>query len=335
MIYLLYGQDEFSLRETLSSLKEDVGTAELRDLNITSLDGSQVSFDELAATCNTVPFLAAKRLVIVEGLLSRFESRAPSRGRARAVSTRERGLEEWEGLSEYLPNVPESTDLVFVDGPLNNSNPLLGKVSSIAKTRGFPTLTGEGLRQWIRQRASKHEIDIEPGAVNTLAETIGSDLRVIDSELQKLSVYCWGRRVTDQDVQELVSYVKEANIFAAVDAALEGRSGVAVRLIHQLLDSGRPPAYILTMLARQVRLLLIAKDLKARGVNPAELGKRLSLSRYPLRKTLEQEGRFTNTRLIEIHRRLLEADIRMKTGDMDEQLALDMLVVEMSGGNEA
>ena len=88
VIYLLYGQDEFSLRETLSSLKEDVGSAELRDLNITSLDGSQVSFDELAATCNTVPFLADKRLVIVEGLLSRFESRAPSRGRARAVSTK-------------------------------------------------------------------------------------------------------------------------------------------------------------------------------------------------------------------------------------------------------
>ena len=66
-----------------------------------------------------------------------------------------RGLEEWEGFSEYLPNVPESTDLVFVDGPLNNSNPLLGKVRSIAKTRGFPKLTGEDLRQWVRQRASK------------------------------------------------------------------------------------------------------------------------------------------------------------------------------------
>ena len=126
--------------------------------------------------------------------------------------------------------------------------------------------------------------------------------------------------------------VREANIFAAVDAALEGRSGVAIRMMHRLLDSGRPAAYLITMVARQVRLLLLAKDLKARGVANADMGRRLSLSGYPLRKTLEQEGRFTRDRLARAYHCVLEADLSIKTGGSDERLAVDLLVAELASG---
>ena len=77
MIYLLYGEDSLSLEEHLTSFKQAVGPAELYDVNVTVLDGTQVGYQELVATCSAVPFLADKRLVIVKGLLSQFETRAP------------------------------------------------------------------------------------------------------------------------------------------------------------------------------------------------------------------------------------------------------------------
>ena len=330
MIHLLYGGDDFTLQETLSSMKEDVRPAELRDVNIAVLDGSQVSFDELAATCDTVPFLAERRMVIVQGLLALFEVRAPSRTGARGAPSRERTLGRWEALPEYLSAVPQTTELVFVEGRLSQSNPLYAKVRPIAEVRAFPAPRSGELRQWIRERAAKRGADIDPRAVDTLAETIGSDLRVIDSELQKLSLYRSGQTIRHEDVQELVSYAKEVNIFAAVDAVLEGRPGLGIRLVHQLLESGGPPSYLIGMIARQVRLLLLAKELRAQGVSPAEMGSRLSLSGYPLRKTLEQEGKFTPRRLAEIHHRLLEADLSIKTGASDEQLVLDMLIAGLA-----
>jgi DNA polymerase III delta subunit len=84
------------------------------------------------------------------------------------------------------------------------------------------------------------------------------------------------------------------------------------------------------MLARQVRLLILAKELKAEGVPGNELGARLRLSGYPLRKTLDQERAFTSARLVETHRRLLEADLSMKSTGADSGLVIDVLVAQLS-----
>ena len=332
MIYLLYGGDEFSLGEALASIKEGVEPAEMRDFNITVLEGAEVTFDRLRSTCDTVPFMADKRMVVVDGLLASFEVRGGARPGARRASPPARSLGDWATLFEYLPQVPETTELAFTDRRLGESNPLLIGIRPLAKVLTFPVPIGAELRQWIDRRASTRGVEIEPRAVQALAENIGSDLRVIDSELQKLALYRWGHVVMLRDVQEMVANVREANIFAAVDAALEGRSGVAIRMMHQLLDSGRPAAYLITMMARQVRLLLLAKDLKARRVNQADMGRRLSLSGYPLRKTLEQERRFTTQQLARAYHGILEADLSIKTGETDEQLAVDLLVAELASG---
>ena len=79
MIYSLSGDDDFTIRETLAGLKESVGTPDVRDVNIVTI-GANVSLDEFTANASTVPFLADKRLVLVEGLLGKFE-----RGRADAA----------------------------------------------------------------------------------------------------------------------------------------------------------------------------------------------------------------------------------------------------------
>ena len=326
MIYLLYGGDDLSLGESLAAMKQSVEPAELRDVNTAVLEGPATTLQQLEATCDTVPFLADKRVVVVEGLLSMVEPRRPGR----AAPGQERSLGPWEGLADYLPRVPETTDLVFVDGPLSQNNRLFTAVRPLAKVLTFPLPSLNELRQWIRQRAESYGVDIEAGAVNALADTIGRNLRLVDVELQKLSIYRQGQTVRDQDVRDLVAYVREASIFAAVDAVLEGRPGTAIRLVRQLLDSGRTSPYVIAMIARQVRLLLLTKELRSQRLPAQEIGKRLSITGFPLRKTLEQEGGFTSRRLEHIHRKLLETDVSIKTGQLDEDLALELMIAELA-----
>ena len=339
MIYLLYGEDGLALEQALVALKADAASEELQDLNVTTLDGATVEFDEFAAACSTVPFLADKRVVIVSGLLSRFESSGfgGSRSRARTQPRNqpsnqqdESRLGSWAAIKDYLPTLPDTTDLIFVDGRVSGNNPLVGHIRPHAKVQTFPLPPMRDIPGWIKGLAEKLGVSIEPKAVATLAEAIGTDTRVLDSELRKLALYRTGETILQEDVNDLVSYAREASIFAAVDAVLAGRAGVALRMFQQITSSGRPATYVITMIARQVRLLLLAKDLKAQRVPPQEMGARLSLSGYPLTKTLEQEGLFTNERLKLIHRKLLEADVAIKTGTADEQMALDMLILEFS-----
>jgi DNA polymerase-3 subunit delta len=329
VIYLLHGDDDFTMGQHVSSMKQGVLPADVRDFNVSVLDGAQVSADELISTCSTAPFLAEKRLVIVEGLVSRFERLGASRSRAKEG----RGpvpLGAWEGLAEFLSRAPETTEIVFADGPLTRSNPLFAAIQPHATVRPFPLPDPRSLAQWIRGRAAAAGIEIEHRAIDTLARTIGSDLRVIASELEKLSLFRSGAPIRHEDVLAMVSYTRDANIFAAVDAILEGRAADAVRMAHQILESGRPASYLLAMLARQLRLLILAKDLKSQGVPTGELGTRLGLSGYPLRKTLDQEQGFTPRRLVQLHGKLLEADLSIKSSALGEGVIIDLLVAELA-----
>ena len=325
MIYLIYGDDSLSVEEMLASLRADAGSDELYDVSTTTLDGASVSLAELEAAWSTIPFLADRRTVMVRGLLARME-----RGRG-GGSTRSRGFdEEWADIGERLAHIPESSDVIFVDAAVNRGNPLLRAIRSLAQVHEFRLPSVREMPGWVRQRADRLGAAIDPSAISALVDAIGNDTRLIDMELQKLALYRSDGMVRRQDVEAMVSYVREANIFAAVDAALEGRAGIALRLVHQLLDAGRPPTYLITMLARQVRFLIVAKDMKARGFQQDEIGRKLSISGYPLTKTMQQEGRFNAVRLAEIHRRLIEADLSIKTGAADEEMALDALIVALS-----
>jgi DNA polymerase-3 subunit delta len=296
------------------------------------LDGAQTSIDELIGTASTVPFLSDKRLVIARGLLGSFE-RSRSAGRpaqANASSRTNTRLEAWKALPDRLNDLPPTTELVFVDGALSASNPILTRIKGQVDVQTFRIPSGNDLRRWIQERAAHHGLTLEQGAVAALADTVGQYLRVLDMEIQKLAAYAAGRTLRHSDVEDMVSYAKEASVFAAVDAVMEGRAGVAIRLVHQLLESGASATYVISMIARQLRLLILAKDLKAKRVPAAEMPKRLGVSGYPMQKTLEQEGRFSMQRLVEIHTRLLEADLALKSTGTDERMVLDLLVADLS-----
>ena len=325
MIYLLYGEDSLSVEEMLASLRPDADAEGLGDVNTTTLNGASATRAELEAAWSTIPFMADKRTVIVRNLLTRFEQ---GRGRGSGRSATLEG--EWAGIGERLAGVPESTDLIFIDAAIGRGNPMLRELRPQAEVREFRLPSARDMPGWVRQRAGRMGAAIESSAISALVDAIGNDTRLVDMELQKLALYRSGSVIRRQDVEAMVSYVREANIFAAVDAALEGRAGIALRMAHQLLEAGRPPTYVIIMLARQVRFLILAKDLKGLGFAQDEIGRRLSISGYPLTKTMQQEGRFTAERLTEIHRRLLEADLSIKTGAADEEMALDNLIVSLA-----
>ena len=324
MIYLLRGTDNFSLQERLDGIKDAVGTPDVRDVNIVVLDGKNVTFDEVVANANTVPFLAEKRLVIVEGLLGKFE-----RGQRTSGNT-PLNTGEWEGLPEALETLLTTTDLVFVESKVSISNPLFKLAKMCLKDEKFDAPHHSELRQWIVNRAHIEGIEIEQRAADTMANSIGSNLWVIVSELRKLALYAHGRTISHEDIVELVPYEREANIFATADAMIDGRSSVAIKLVNQLLHDGASPQYILSMMARQSRLLILAKEHQAQSATNEEKAERLGLRGFVLNKTLQQAERTSPGRLIQIHGALLKADHLMKTTSTDEELVLDMMIVEIA-----
>ncbi len=328
MFYLFHGEDEYSRALALAEMKAKVGDPSISELNIISLDGEALTMEELIRSCDALPFLSQRRLVIVRDLLSQFEPRRGAKKRELPPAKRELV----EGLKEYLPRMPQTTRLVLVEGRrISKSNPIHRLASQLEGgfIKEFRPPKGERLRQWIRERVKEKGGQISPSAVEELANFLGNDLRLLDQEIEKLLTYTGERPIEKEDVHLLVSQVQVATIFSLVDALGHRDSRKATLYLHELMDAGQPLLYIFFMITRQFRLLLQAKELQIEGLGWRAIQTRLGLHPFVAQKLAEQAGNFSRSRLETIHRRLLEVDTAIKTGQMEPQLALDLLAIEL------
>ena len=330
MFYILYGKDDFSLQQALEEIKNEMGNKEMLEVNTSTLDGQQLRLSQLMDACSAVPFLCPCRLIIVKGLLGRLETKFGSERRtARSKAKNNSALEEWTGLAEYIKQMPPTTLLVLIDGEVKTGNRLMKSLAPLAKIKGFPPLNDRNLSDWAQGRIKEGGGNISPAALKLLIGLVGADLWVMSGEIDKLLAYCSGEVITEENVKQLTSYAREANIFALVDAILEGRRSQAQQLLHRLLQEGASPSYILAMITRQLRLIVMAKDRGRKISRPGITDSLEPISDYSLDKAAKQAKAFTLERIKKAYDQLLEADVGIKTGKYEGDLALDFLVVEL------
>ena len=230
-------------------------------------------------------FFDTLRLVMVDGLLGTVESRSGG-GRGRQ---RNSGFDGWQPLVQAIPQMPDTTLLLLSDGPVSANNALLRALNPVCSVEEQTAPRGEQLLRWIKENAEAKSSSISPAAMRSMADLVGGDLWTLDQELEKLSLYAGDREIGEADVRLMVSQVREASIFEAVDAMIAGRPQAALRLLAQLRDDGREPQYIIGMVERQLRLLALARDSMERRVPQNELKRALGTSSdFVVRKTMEQ-----------------------------------------------
>ena len=328
--FVVFG-DSFLVRQRVAALEAEHGADGLLDANRHRMQGAQLAPPELLGVCQAIPFMDPLRLVVVEGLLATAESRSgggSGRGRGRRGGSAA-GAGGWQSLADAIPQMPSTTLLLLSDGPVSANNPLLRLLRPVGAVEEHTAPRGEQLARWIKETADAKGAAVSPAAIRSLADLVGADLWTLDQELEKLSLYAAGREIGDGDVRLMVSQVREASIFEAVDAMIDGRAEAALRLLAQLRDDGREPLYIIAMVERQLRLLALARDSMDRRL-PAEEMKRAmgTSSDFVVRKTTDQARRHSRQDIAWRYDRLLEADLAIKQGRLDPDLALELLVGE-------
>jgi len=325
--YVFHGADELTRAETLADFKRRLGPPDTVDLNTTLLDGATLTLAKLRHACDAVPFLAEKRLVIVQGLLTQLTAR-----KDRELSTAQG--EFLAALADYLPRLPQTARLVFVeDRPLPAAHPILQLVQREpwGYVKRFDPPRAQDLPRWIEKRVRRHGGEIEPRAAAQLAALVGTDLRLLDQEIVKLVTYtAAGRPITTADVDEVVPYAQAAIVFDLVDALGQRDGRTAAQALHRLLDAGEHPLGLLAMIARQFRLLIQVKELKAEGAAPRDVAQALRLHPFPARKLYHQATHFTGAQLEAVYRHLLDTDVAIKSGEIETEVALDLLVAGLA-----
>lgn len=312
MIYLLYGADELSRSEAVKAFKLAIPD-DLRDLNVTILDGRKLKLDALASACEAFPFLSDRRLVIVEDALKSLRS-----GDVR------------DAVKAYLPRVPETTDLVFSEREdFDKRSALFTALKKAATVREFQPREGAELQRWLGERARQLGATLQPAAGTLLVEWVGNDSRALSNELYKLAAYAGASGTITADAVRLLSAdMSESSVFTFVDALAARQLGPALALLHALLDDGQAAQYLLFMVGRQMRILVQLKELADRRLRPDQMASELKQNPFVVRKALDQARQFTPDLLLRLHDRLVEFDHWSKTGRIDAETALELLVAE-------
>ena len=337
LIYVLYGTDRFTRDEQVRALRRRFLEEPMGELNLTELDGRAVGLAELRAATDAVPFLAPRRLVVVEALLGRLAGTAKPagrRGRTAKVATAppEAGPEsELEQLLAYLGEVPESTALMLVEERLDPAL-VQGRIAEgRAYVRAYERPRPAEVGRWIERRVKHHRGSIEAAAARQLAQLAPEDLGLLDGEIVKLVTYADGRAVTTEDVA-LLSATPDVTIFGLLDAIADGQRRRALTHLRAIFQRGERPEAVLPQIAAALRRLVQARELLDGGQRGPALQRRLGVHPFLAEKTERQAAGYRIEQLEVALRLLLQADRRIKTGEAEPELALELFIADLPRG---
>ncbi|HEV8352810.1 MAG TPA: DNA polymerase III subunit delta [bacterium] len=308
-VHLLVGEEDLLVEQALAELLDAVIPAADRALNLDVVRADEAPIDDIITRVDTLPFFGAHRVVVV------------------------RDADRWnaadqERLAAYLDHGPPPSVLILVAGALDRRRKLFSAVKRAGSVREFPRLKTYQLASWVSGRAKQQDRAIDRDAADALVALVGSGLRQLALELDKVVAFAGDRpRVTRADVEAAASRRAETTIFHLVDAVGERRTERALRHLVDILAEEAPP-YVLFMIARQFRLLLRARSLQAQRREGAALQRALGVPPFLVERVLAQARNFPLEVFPAIFARLQDADRAVKsTGHPD--LALETLVVEL------
>jgi len=323
-------------------------------------DGIVQSPMELLGVVRTVPFMAPRRMVVVDRVRAfRRASRtgatgaagpaasegAPAggaepglRGSGDAGSSETQGAQGdsavdggGEGWESLITGVPDTACLVLCLEAPPDARLRLTRLASEkgqlvdcdSSGRGGATLAGRA----VRERAAELGVRLGWRELSLLLATVGTDCGRLVAELEKIALYCGDRPPSQKDILLLCARTAEGDIWQLLDAVEEMRAGDAVHITRAALARGESPVALVASLASQVRMMARALERVQSGVKPGELATALGANRYWVEQSLRRARRFSLDALYGAICELAHLDRAIKTGGVDAAAGVEGFVL--------
>lgn len=304
-IYLLYGEEAFLKNSYKNRLKEAIIGDDT--MNFARFEGKGLDVDELIRLADTMPFFAERRLILVE-----------DSGFFKSVS---------DALVQYLPSMPDTTILLFVETEVDKRNRLYKKVKDMGYAAELNRQDSAQLARWAGGILTREQKKITKHTMELFLSMAGDDMENIRMELEKLISYTLGREViTDEDVMAVCTVQVTNRIFEMVSAIVNRQSRKAMDLYEDLLTLKEPPMRILFLIARQFNQLLQVKDLMGKGMDKGTIASKLKMQPFVVGKTMPQARQFGREQILSYVEFCVETEEAVKSGRLQDRLAVELLI---------
>ena len=311
--YIFSGSEDFLMEEAVQAVRRMMENSN-GTVDVTRIDGEACSLNHVLDMVDTVSLFGASRLVVV--------SEAP-------YFVKDAGDKDaLERFLAYHTRQDTASCLVICARDFLKTTKTAKVLTAAGALYLYEPLKTAALYAWVRERVAAAGKTADKPTLDFLIERVGRDLRRLASELQKLFTYLGNKKELDENsVLLATSRSIQGDIFALTDAAVLGRTPKALLLLKDLLSSGEPPLRILAMLVRQFRMLGQARELLKSGCRSGDLSAQLGIHPYAAEKLAGQAAYATDAMLCQAVELLLQTDLDIKRGKIDQVLALETLLV--------
>lgn len=329
-VYAAYGSDRYRMEQFASQLADKLFGREERELGIVKFDTSETAIEEAAAEAETLPFFVDKKLIII---------RDASVLAAAGAGTKEGKIEHRaERMLEYIEQPLESTVVLFMvyADKLDERRKLVKRLKEQGALISFNELDGPELRRWVVRRAAEQGRTMKEDAAELLVTRTGTRLQQLAQETDKLCLYAGeGGTIDVTSVEQLTASTVEEDVFSLIDAIASMHKDKALRLYRDLLLRREEPIKIAALLASQLRLMLQVKELSGQQYSPQQIASHLSIHPFRVKLAAEKSTRLSIQRLGDSLSELAELDYRMKTGQVDKTLGLELFLLSFGVMNSS
>lgn len=309
-VYLLYGDEDYLKLQYKNKLLRALVT-EGDTMNFSRFEGKEAQVPALIDLAETMPFFAEHRVILVEDS-GFFKNAAPQ-------------------LAEYLPDMPETTCMIFIEKEVDKRSKTYKSLKDIGRMVEFKTPDEKMLTRWVLTVLQKNGKKLTQPTMQLFLEKAGNSMGNIDRELEKLICYVGDREIIQMDdVEEICTGQTENRIFDMIHMMAEKRQKEALELYYDLLALKEPPMRILFLLVRQFNILLQVKTMVAAGMEQNQIADRAGLRSFTIRRYRSEAGHFSVQKLKEALRDCARAEEDVKTGQLDDRLSVELILVKYS-----
>lgn len=309
----MYGAETYLIRQYRDKLVRALAGDDT--MNFSRFEGADINQKEIIDLAETLPFFAERRLILIEG-----------------SGLFKKGAGE---LADYMQAVPDSTYFIFVEQEVDRKTKMFKEVKKAGSAVEFVRQTDETLARWIEGRIRRNGKNITEAAYRLFVAKTGNEMENIDRELEKLLCYTLDRDHIDvADVEAVTTERTENKVFEMVDAVAMHQQKRALDLYYDLLSLREPSMRILYLLTNQIGRLMVVKAMTNQGFGGKEIAAKAGCPEWAVRKYQSQSRAFSMEQLKQAIHDGVAYEEAVKTGRMEDTLAVELFIVRCSGKTE-
>ncbi len=330
-VYFIYGKESYLNDFYADKLVKSVVDPSLLSFNYYKFNGDEMTFDMLYDACETLPIMSEKKCILIKDFPF--------------LKTKKDDMEQYK---KYLPTVPDTAVVIFlmsaIEVDLKDNKTKLKWESVIDYFENnengtvffLPRRKADDMVKMIVSGAQKRGFSISQETAKYFLQVVESDLNTIQRELDKLCAYSYGKEITKEAVDAVAVKSVEATVFDIIDAILSGETDRAFAILSKVLSINKNNKEVHPLVLGAMATIFVdmyrVKVAKAAHKNRADYLAVFASYKdmtFRLNNAAQMERMLSDECLKECIEAFVDADIKIKTFSMDNDLILEELLSKL------